>query len=142
MWRTDIVPDALVVFAADLENPSEVAVPDTEEAETTPGELSSSTRDYLALLDDPSIDQGLCPPTDDTRVAMSHVPAGPVLVLNQAFDVLAPQSAAENLGANWPEAEVVVLETGDAPSVASPCVRQLISEFLSGKSPTIGDNCS
>ena len=98
-------------------------------------------RFWLGLLDDPIVDDGLCPAGSVTRTAMDHVPAAPVIVINQRFDYLAPRSAADGLQRKWPAAETAVLDTGDAPSLAAPCVLSLVSDFL-GSPSTLEDACS
>lgn len=105
------------------------------------GELSQDTaQNWLSLLDDPTLDSGICPPSDDAREAMMHEPRVPVLILNQAFDVIAPESAANALDSRWATATTVVLESGDVPTMASPCVLDYVESFLSS-SPSVSGNC-
>ena len=155
-FRTHDYPGLSLRIAVDCQLPTESPVddePDDEpedepvetEADAAEGEVVAEDedqgRDWLGLLDDPIIDEGLCPPGAATRMAMTHVPAAPVLVVNQRYDYLAPESAADGLRRRWPTAEVAVVDTGDSPSLASPCVLGLVSDFL-GSTSTLEEGCT
>ncbi len=85
---------------------------------------------WLGLLDDPVLDDALCDPIDTAAEAMDSAPNAEVLVVNQAFDYLAPRSAAEDLGRGWPAASIEVFEHGGAPTLTDPCVLSTVGEFL------------
>lgn len=102
--------------------------------------LLDDPSNWVGLIDDPLLDPGLCDLVRPIGVPLDEVPESPVLVINQAFDYRAPASAAAELAAAWPEADVVVLETGDAPDLRQPCVLGAVSEFLEGR-PTLEATC-
>jgi pimeloyl-ACP methyl ester carboxylesterase len=156
-FRTHDYPGLSLRLAVDCQLPTDVPVDDDPEdepvdtgddaavGEAADGEAAAEEEDparyWLGLLDDPIIDEGLCPPGAATRTAMTHVPAAPVLVVNQRYDYLAPRSAADGLRQRWPTAEIAVLDTGDSPSLASLCVLDLVSDFL-GLPSTLGEGCT
>lgn len=95
-------------------------------------------RPWLGLLDDPSLDPGVC------RRQARSLPDGPpqssTLIVNSAFDYLAPRSAAGELTRAWPEADSVVLVDDASPDLFDPCTLSVVEEFLGGSSPTL-DSC-
>ncbi len=114
------------------------SLPTTRRIDRVTGE-EDPARFWSGLLDDPLLDDGICPPTTPITTMVSR-PTNPVLIVNQIYDYLAPRTAAEELQRRWPEAQVEILDSGNAPSLTEECVLALVSEFLD-VSPTMDVGC-
>jgi pimeloyl-ACP methyl ester carboxylesterase len=110
-----------------------------EEAEATAeGTVDAEGRSndvWAGVLDDPLVDPAVCGPTPEV-VRADQPPRSPTLVVNQAFDYVAPGSAGAMLDQAWPTATAVTLREAD-PSLQDACTLGVVAGFLDNSPATL-----